>query len=124
MMSDELKLALQALGAISEKDTRMGSLKEVFRLFQKVQRMVFNCDELSCNVDSRSGGVRISMYFYPNLFSDAQADYLYYYIVYSSASSYELKKEFFRKLQLFIKNIKNYYYEHEQSDPTRTSILP
>lgn len=124
MMSDELKLALQALGAISEKDTRMGSLKEVFRLFQKVQRMVFNCEELSCNVDSRTSGVKISIYFYPDLFPDAQAEFLYFYSVYSSASSYELKKDFFRKLQLFIKNIKNFYYEHEQTDPTRAYILP
>lgn len=124
MMSEELKLALQALGAISEKDTRMGSLKEVFRLFQKVHRIVYKCDLLSCNVDSRNKVVKISMYFYPDIFQEAKAEFVYAFIQISCVTSYKLKKRFFAELQQFITNIKNFYYEHEQSDPTRAYILP
>ena len=124
MMSEELKLALQALGAISEKDTRMGSLKEVFRLFQRVHRMVYKCYLISCNVDSRNELVKISMYFYPDSFQEAKAELVYYFSAYSTRSSFMQKKDFFGKLEKFIKNIKNYYYEQQATDPTRANILP
>ena len=123
-MSEELKFALQALGAISEKDARMGSLKEVLRLFQKVQRIVYPIDDLSCHIDSRNLCLSISMYYYPDSISDYVAHCCFFYSQISCVTSYKLKKDFFAELQQFITNIKNYYYEQQATDPTLSYILP
>ena len=123
-MSEELKFALQALGAISEKDTRMGSLKEVLRLFQKVQRIVYPIENITCNIDSRNASLSLSMYLYPNSFVPSVCNLTFFYSQCSWSTSYELKKRFFSDLNSFINNIKNYYYDKEGNDPTRAYILP
>lgn len=123
-MSEELKLALQALGAISEKDTRMGSLREVLRLFQRVQRIVFQLKGFTCNIDSRDSSLSLSMYYYPVDKYFYVADFTFYYSQISWSSSYQLKKDFFTGLKLFINNVKNYCYGKEGDDPTRAHILP
>ena len=123
-MSDELKLALQALGAISEKYVRIGTTKEVLRLYHKVQRIVYLCDDIACHVDTRVSCLSLSMYFYPDEVSDYAASFHHCYIQTRPLTSYQLKKGFFSLLDSFITQIKHYYYEQQAADPTRAYILP
>ena len=123
-MNKELIEALQALSAISAKDTRIGSSREVLRLFQRIQRMVANTDRLTCEVDARLIRMCLAMYFYPE--GAYESKYSFYFSIskIEIITTYQNKKRFFNELSEFIDNIKNYYNEREQPDPTRANILP
>lgn len=124
MMSDELKLALQALGAISEKDTRLGNRHEILRFFQKIQRMVAFTKILTCEVDARIASICLSISFYPDHRRQFEQYFYFRLIDDEKATSYKIKRQFFYELSEFVQHIKDYYNEQEKPDPTRAHILP
>lgn len=123
-MSVELKLALQALGVISEKDARVGNLKEVLRLFQNIQKITVDCVDLTCSVYVSDIYISFSLHFYDETGVDIIDGMLTSYNPDTCVSSYRFKKQFFSDLKSFIKNVRKYCYEKEGNDPTRACILP
>lgn len=124
MMSEQLKLALQALGAISEKDTRLGNRREVLRFLQKIQRMVAFTKLLTCEVDARIASICIAISFYPDDRYPFVQYFFFRFIDDEKSTSYKIKRQFFYELSEFVQHIKEYYNEREQQDPTRACILP
>lgn len=123
-MSEELKFALQALGAISEKDTRLGNRREVLRFFQKIQRMIAFTKLLTCEVDARIASICLAISFYPDDRHQFEQYFYFRLIDDEKATSYKIKRQFFNEFSEFIQHIKDYYNEREQPDPTRAHILP
>lgn len=123
-MSEELKLALQALGAISEKDTRLGNRREILRFFQRIQRVVAFTKLLTCEVDARITSICLAISFYP----DDRYPFVQYFffrlIDDEKTTSYKIKRQFFNELSEFVQHIKDYYNEREKPDPTKAYILP
>lgn len=123
-MDEELKLALQALSAISAKDTRMENMQKVLRLYQRVQRMVSETKELSCGIYYHKGYVSLAMHYYEGSTLHAELCFLHSFSTKGLISSHVVKKFFFDDLHKFIQEVKDYEYRKSNDDPTKACILP